>query len=121
MGSSPWSTGRGSKGPFTAELEGHVIHFQTGDRIVGASVSVRTGPNTQQGPILTDDNGGFEFTKLPVGTVTLICSATGFVRRELQIETLAEEKGTIEVSLKPEKKGVGKIRVVGLEVTIADE
>jgi type I restriction enzyme R subunit len=109
------------KGPFTAGLAGHVIHFQTGDRIVGASVSARTGPNTQQGPILTDDNGAFEFTKLPVGTVTLICSATGSVRREIIVETLADERVTIEVPLKPEKKGFGKIRVEGLEVNIADE
>ncbi|MGY4707505.1 EcoAI/FtnUII family type I restriction enzme subunit R [Candidatus Bipolaricaulota sp. J31] len=109
------------KGPFTARLQGFVFHAATGDRIVGASVSVRTGPNTQQGPIRTDQEGGFEFHGLPVGTVTLICSAPGFVRREIKVETVEDETVTVEIGLKPLRKKPRKIRVEGLEVTIADE
>jgi len=109
------------KGPFTARLKGCVFHAHTGDRIVGALVSVRTGPNTQQGPIQTDQNGEFEFSGLPVGTVTLICSARGFARREIKIETVADDVVTAEIALKPLREKPRKIRVEGLEVTIADE
>jgi type I restriction enzyme R subunit len=109
------------QGPLTASLSGRVFHAQTGDLIVGAQVSVRTGPNTQQGPILTDQNGSFRFEKLPAGTVTLIVSAPGFVRREFKVETLADQTVQIDVPLKPERKGARKIRVEGLTVEIADE
>jgi len=109
------------QGPFTATLMGHVFHAQSGDRLVGASVSVRIGPNTQHGPIRTDEEGTFAFTGLPAGRVTLIVSAPGFIRQELRIETLADETVTVEIPLKPEREGKGKIRVEGLEVTIADE
>lgn len=109
------------QGPLTASLAGHVFHAQTGDRLVGAQVSVRTGPNTQQGPIRTDHHGAFYFSGLPAGTVTLIASAPGFVRREFRVETVAEETITVEVPLKPEREGARKIEVEGLKVTIADE
>jgi len=109
------------RGPFTASLAGRVLQARIGDLIVGAQVSVRTGPNTQQGPILTDRDGAFLFTGLPVGAVTLIASGTGFVRRELRVDTVADETVTVEVLLKPEREGVRKIRVEGIEVTIADE
>lgn len=109
------------QGPLTARMKGYVFHAVTGDRIVGASVSVRTGPNTQQGPIRTDSEGAFEFAGLPAGKLTLICSAPGFARREITVETLSDEVVTVEVSLKPAAKTERKIRVEGLEVTIADE
>lgn len=109
------------KGPQSATLEGVVFHADTGQRIVGASVSVRTGPNSQQGPILTDDEGCFRFDRLPAGNLQLITSASGFVSRSIGVETVADETVPVVVSLKPAKKKGGKIRVAGLEVTIADE
>lgn len=109
------------KGPFTARLEGAVLHADTKEHIVGASVSVRTGPNTQQGPIRTDDEGRFEFDNLPEGPLMLIVGAPGFVRREVKVDTIADQIVTVEVPLKPQSKGGKKIRVAGLEVTIADE
>jgi type I restriction enzyme R subunit len=108
-------------GPLTAALTGYVFHSRTEDRIVGARVAVRTGPNTQQGPILTDENGAFNFTHLPAGHLTVICSAPGFTSRELRVETLANDTVTVEVPLKPARKGARKISVEGLSVTIADE
>jgi type I restriction enzyme R subunit len=109
------------EGPFTASLAGRVFHAGTEDLIVGASVSVRTGPNDQRGPILSDRDGRFAFSDLPVGVVTVICGAPGFIRREIRAETIADETVSIDIALKPERKGGGKIRVEGLEVTIADE
>jgi len=108
-------------GPQTAALEGTVFHAETGQPIVGARVSVRTGPNRQQGPILTDGNGGFRFERLPCGRLQLIVNASGFVGRTLGVETVAEEAVRIDVGLKPEKRKGSKIRVEGLEVDIADE
>lgn len=110
------------QGPFTATLEGRVFHAETNDLIVEAAVSVRTGPNTQQGPIRTDANGVFRFTNLPAGRLTLIVSAPGFVSREVRVDTIADETTVQDVPLKPLRKaGVGRIRVEGLDVTIADE
>jgi len=108
-------------GPQTAALEGTVFHAETGQTIVGARVSVRTGPNSQQGPILTDDSGRFRFERLPAGRLQLIVNASGFVGRTLGVETVPEETIQLDVALKPEKPKGGKIRVEGLEVTIADE
>lgn len=108
-------------GPLTAALTGHVIHADTGELLVGAAVSVRTSPNAQRGPIRTDVNGAFEFGNLPAGTVALLVSAPGFVRRELRVETLADASVVVDVPLKPARQGGGRIRVEGLEVTIADE
>jgi type I restriction enzyme R subunit len=108
-------------GPRTAALEGQVVHADSGDLIVGASVTVLTGPNEQQGPILTDEQGAFRFTHLPAGGVVLIIGGAGFRRRQLKVKTLADETVTLVVELKPETVAPEKIRVEGLEVTIADE
>jgi type I restriction enzyme R subunit len=70
---------------------------------------------------LTDDNGCFRFEQLPAGRLQLIVNASGFVGRTLGIETLQEETVRVDVTLKPEKPKGGKIRVEGLQVTIADE
>ena len=109
------------QGPLTASLEGIVFDLKTSEPIPGASVSVRTGPNTQQGPIKTDITGAFTFSGLSESTLTLIVSASGFVRRQLRIQTIADETLKVEVALKPERKGAQKIKVKGLEVSIADE
>ncbi|MBX6753675.1 MAG: DEAD/DEAH box helicase family protein [Thermorudis peleae] len=109
------------QGPQTAILEGTVRHVATQERLVGAAVTVRTGPNTQQGPIRTDEQGAFRFTGLPAGQLRLIVSAPGFLSRELAVEALADQTVTVEVPLKPAGKKPRKIVVEGLEVTIADE
>jgi type I restriction enzyme R subunit len=109
------------QGPQTASLMGRVLHVETQERLVGASVTVRTGPNTQQGPILTDEEGAFHFTGLPAGQLRLIVTAPGFLRRELAVDTLADQTVTVDVPLKPAGKMPRKIRVEGLEVAIADE
>jgi len=108
-------------GPQTACVEGTVVHAETGDLIVGASVVILTGPNAQQGPIYTDENGQFRFEGLPEGTLTLIVSGSTFQRRQLKAVTLRDETTTVSVELKPAGEPVDKIRVTGLQVTIADE
>lgn len=109
------------QGPLTAVLEGVVFHAETEQPIPGASVSLRTGPNTQRGPIRTDEAGRFRFDQLPSGRLQLLVNATSFVGRTLSVETLSDEVVTLEVPLKPARAKGGKIRVEGLEVSIADE
>lgn len=108
-------------GPFTATLLVRVVHAETGELIVGAHVSVRTGPNQQQGPFLTDENGCCRFDRLPAGRLQLIVNASGFAGRTIGLETIADEITEEEVPLKPAKGKGRKIRVEGLEVTIVDE
>lgn len=109
------------QGAQTAILEGQIIKFETGEKIVGAVVTLITGPNAQRGPIRSEENGCFRFTDLPEGSLSLIVSGTGFRRRQLQVQTLADETSTVDVELSPEGEPVGRIRVEGLEVRIADE
>lgn len=109
------------EGPQTSVLEGIVFHADTQQPIVGGRVSVRTGPNSQRGPIVTDDAGRFRFDRLPAGGLQLIVAASGFAERTIGVETLVDQTTEVEVPLKPARKKGGKIRVEGLEVTIADE
>lgn len=108
-------------GPRTAVLQGTVFHATTQELLVGAHVSVLVGPNDQQGPIETDEQGQFRFEHLPAGHLSLMVSARGFVDRTISIETFSDEATVIDVPLKPVRKTGGKIRVEGLEVAIADE
>lgn len=109
------------QGPQTAVLEGVVFHVETGEPIPEARVSVRTGPNSQRGPIQADESGRFRFDQLPSGRLQVLVSATDFVDRTLIVETLLDDTVTVEVALKPAREKGGKIRVEGLEVSIADE
>ncbi len=117
----PGSLTTAPKEPHTATLKGTVVHAETGDLLVGATVAVLTGPNEQQGPILTDEQGTFRFTHLPAGSLTIIASGPGFRRRQFKVETLADDTVSLTVELDPVGERVGKIKVEGLEVTIADE
>lgn len=109
------------EGPQTSVLEGVVFHADTQQPIAGARVSVCTGPNSQRGPIITDEAGRFRFDRLPAGGLQLIVTASGLAGRTVGVETLMDQTTEVEVPLKPAKKKGGKIRVEGLEVTIADE
>ena len=109
------------QGPQSASIEGRISKVETGETIVGATVTLITGPNAQRGPIRSDENGYFRFADLSEGSLTLIVSGTGFRRRQLQVQTLADETTTVDVELSPEGEPVGRIRIEGLEVRIADE
>ena len=61
------------------------------------------------------------FTDLSEGSLTLIVSGTGFRLRQSQVQTLADETTIVDFELSPEGEPIGRIRVEGLEVRIADE
>ncbi|MBN1454157.1 MAG: DEAD/DEAH box helicase family protein [Anaerolineales bacterium] len=109
------------EGPQIATLEGEVVKAETGEKLVGATVTLLVGPNLQRGPIRTGKDGEFRFEALPEDLLTLIASGTGFRRKQLQVQTIADETVSIQVELKPEGEAPGRIRVEGLEVRIAEE
>ncbi|ACK66977.1 EcoEI R domain protein [Rippkaea orientalis PCC 8801] len=108
-------------GARTSIIEGRVIHGDTEEFLVGASVSALIGVNQQLSPILTDDNGYFRLEALPAGKIRLFLRGNGFRSREITLETAENETLTVVLALNSVKPPVGKIRVEGLEVTIADE
>lgn len=109
------------RGPRTSVLEGTIVHAETGQLLVGASVSVLIGPNEQVGPVRTDNDGFFRFDGLPGATVRVSVRAAGFRPRTVSFDMEADAVQTVTIELKPESGRVGIIRVRGLEVTIADE
>jgi type I restriction enzyme R subunit len=109
------------EGPRTSAIEGTVIHAETGDMIVGASVTLLIGPNEQAGPILTDNDGRFRFGDLPAGSLRLAVAGVGFRRRQIAVETEPDSTTSVVVELRAETKPVERIRATGLTVTIADE
>lgn len=108
--------------PRTATLTGTVRLADSGELLVGASIAVLVGPNEQVGPILTDDLGRYCFDRLPAGENKIIASGPKIVRRELQVVTEAEGETVFDIELKPAGEQTDRrIKVTGLEVTIADE
>jgi type I restriction enzyme R subunit len=107
--------------PRDSILEGIVVHADTDQLIVGASVTVLIGPNEQAGPILTDHDGRFRFENLPARKLRISIRGTGFKPRTVTLETQENSTQSVVIELKPETEKVEKIRVTGLEVTIADE
>lgn len=111
------------EGPQTAAIKGTVRHYEDGGLIVGASVFVRTAPNTLSGPNTTDSQGEFLFEDLPQARLEVTVQATGFRSKTLKVDTKADDTVLVEIELKPLEDGESKqiIQVKGLEVAIADE
>jgi type I restriction enzyme R subunit len=116
---SPPSTG--PAGPQTARVEGVVLNSKDLGLIVGASVFVRTGPNIVLGPQRTDQEGKFAFQGLPQGRLELTIQATNFRTKRLKVDTKADEMVFVTIELREMEDAHEKIKVKGLEVTIADE
>ena len=108
-------------GPQTSILEGTVLDADTGYLLVGASVSVLIGANQQRGPERTDNDGHFRFAHMPAGTLRVSVRAAGFRPRTVSVATEPEAVQRVAIELKPAQRPAGKIRVRGLDVTIADE
>ncbi len=109
------------EGPRTACVEGTVTDVESGLFIVGAAVTILIGPNEQQGPILTNQDGHFSFRDLPAGTMRLSVVGPGFRRRRVTVETATDTTQTVIIELKSASVPVDKIKVKSLTVTIAEE
>lgn len=108
-------------GPRTASIEGIVTDAERGLVIIGAPVTILIGPNEQQGPILTDQDGHFRFTELPAGTMRLSVTGAGYRRRSVGVETAVDTIQTVAIELKLQAEPAEKVKARGLTVTIAEE
>ena len=109
------------EGPLTASISGIVYNAKDTGLIVGASIFVRTGPNILLGPNYTDEKGTFLFQNLPEGRLEITVQAGGFRSKNLSVDSEADETVSVEIELREIGGAAGKIRVSGLDVTIADE
>lgn len=109
------------EGPLTAAISGLVFNAKDRGLIVGASIFIRTGPNIVQGPHKTNKEGAFLLQRLPVGRSEITVQAGGFRSKSLRVDTEADETISVEIELREIGEAAGKIRVTGLDVTIADE
>lgn len=116
------STSQPDEWPQTATIRATVVLADTDTVIQGANVAVIAAPNDQRGPVLSDVQGQVVFARLPAGELTVIVSGPKVRRRQLQVETVAEETSTVRIELKPatEQKR-RKIEVTNLQVEIAEE
>jgi len=89
----------------TGSILGIVRDALTSNPIVGMQVS---GP---RGTVQTDAQGQFVLTGLPVGSVTLSFSATGYVSTSRTIQIVAGQNPPLSVALIPVTPG-GDIRIV---------
>lgn len=117
----PALDGSATIGPQTATVSGTVKLAGSQTPLVGASVAAQAGPNGQRGPILTDQDGRYMFTGLPVGNVTLSASGPKLRRRQIRIATQDQATTVCDFELEPADKAARKIEARGLHVSIADE
>jgi type I restriction enzyme R subunit len=93
---------------------------ETSELIFGASVSVRLS-----GRLLAEtrsnDSGGFEIHGLPGAVVDVFVTASGFTRRQLRVDTTSDDSDGLLVALRKPSQGDRRVRISGVEVTIADE
>ncbi len=64
--------------PGTARITGRIVDAQTGSAVARARVRI-SGQQQVSSPVLTDENGGFEFANLPAGRFFLSAEKPGYV------------------------------------------
>ena len=108
MGSPPGPPPEVPQGPQTAVIEGQVTKYETGEKLVGAVITLLTAPNAQRGPIRTDEEGCFRFADLPEDSLTLIASGRAFGENNCKFKRWQMKQLPFRVELKPEGEPVGR-------------
>ncbi|GCE76004.1 hypothetical protein CBZ_10600 [Cellulomonas biazotea] len=110
------------QGPLTGALvvAGTVVDAETRDPIAGSAISVRL-----QGRALaeasTGPNGEFRVEGLPGAVVDVYVTARGYTRRQLRADTTDPGAAELLVELRQPSHADRRIRISGVEVTIAAE
>jgi type I restriction enzyme R subunit len=107
--------------PQTAALTGFVHLADSGEVLVGVNVAVIASPNDQRGPVLTNQDGRYNFEQLPAAEVLVMASGPGLERRQAHVFLSENASTTLDIELKPVGERHGIIQVRGLQVTIAEE
>jgi type I restriction enzyme R subunit len=107
------------EGPFDLSLEGLLIHHDTQSPISDARIVAQIAPNMQR-IARSDTDGRFVLNQLPHSPITIYITKKGFRTRQLTI-TPTEEAQTLVIELKPQKPVAKKIKLIGIEVHIAEE
>jgi type I restriction enzyme R subunit len=108
-----------AEGPFDLSLEGLLIQHDTQSPISDARIVAKIAPNMQR-VARSDTDGRFVLNQLPHSPITIYITKQGFRSRQLTI-TPTEEAQTVVIELKLEKPVAKKIKLVGIEVHIAEE
>jgi type I restriction enzyme, R subunit len=108
-------------GERTSEVAGVITDADSGALLVGATVTVLVGPNLQVGPVRTDEDGTFQFDQLPAGTLRVQAGGPGYISRTISVETAEHETTAVVIELRTSSTPPEKVRVRGIEVTIAEE
>lgn len=109
-------------GPTTGvrSIAGVVQDEESGDLVPGATISIRL-----MGRLLAEDrsndDGAFEISDLPAAIVDVFVTAAGFTRRQLRVDTTDDEADRMVVVLRRPSQGDRRVRISGVDVSIADE
>ncbi len=104
----------------TRTIAGVVQDEESGDLVPGASISVRlTGRLLME--TRSDDDGAFEVLNLPAAVLDVFVTASGFTRRQLRVDTTDDESERMVVVLRHPSQGDRRVRISGVDVSIADE
>jgi type I restriction enzyme, R subunit len=105
----------------TSALAVQAVDADSGQLLVGASVTVLIAANLQSGPKRTGEDGFARFAELPAGMVRVSVSGSGYTSRTVTVDTSEDETANAVVELRLQDLPPEQVRVRGLEVTIADE
>lgn len=109
-------------GPTTGSnsLSGVVQDEESGELVEGASISVRLN-----GRLLSEArsnaNGAFSVEDLPGTVIDLFVTAAGYTRRHLRVDSTDTDTQPIVVALRRPAQGERRLRISGVDVSIADE
>lgn len=104
----------------TNTLSGCVEEVESGAPIAGAAVSVRV-QSKLIAEVLSNEDGIFNINGLPGAVVDVFGSATGYTRKHLRVDIASDEADDLIIALPKPSKGETRLRISGVDVSIADE
>jgi len=104
----------------TRSIAGVVQDEESGDLVPGASISVRLNGRLLI-EIRSNEDGAFQIDDMPAAVVDVFVTAGGFTRRQLRVDTTDDESERMVVVLRKPSQGDRRVRISGVEVSIADE
>lgn len=98
------------------EIQGKVVDAETGEELIGASVFIKkSGPDSLSGIVgtVTDVNGRFQLTGVPLGKQILSTSYIGYNRTELSINVQEGILATVTIKLQANAEQLEEIVIRG--------